>query len=139
MTKTFFLVEPARRYSNPENHRAAGLCRPQNCRIKQKNPGGCRGSFALSMYLLAAPSCHAQDLLDPVQNVSRIQARALHLAGDLLRQHVSRIRLGRLRCDALDGAVARVFEVDPAGAAFQLAPAVLHLGDGKDALAGLAL
>ena len=41
-------VEPARRYSNPEDHRAAGLCRPQNCRIKQKNPGGCRGSFALS-------------------------------------------------------------------------------------------
>lgn len=41
-------LEPARRYSNPENHRAAGLCRPQNCRIKQKNPGGCRGSFALS-------------------------------------------------------------------------------------------
>ena len=38
------------------------------------------------MYLLAAPSCHAQDLLDPVQNVSRIQAGALHLAGDLLRQ-----------------------------------------------------
>lgn len=90
------------------------------------------------MYLLAAPSCHAQDLLDPVQNVSRIQAGALHLAGDLLRQHVSRIRLGRLRCDALDGAVVRVFEVDPAGAAFQLAPAVLHLGDGVDALSGLA-
>lgn len=41
-------AEPARRYSNPEGHRAAGLCRPQNCRIKQKNPGGCRGSFALS-------------------------------------------------------------------------------------------
>lgn len=49
--KDFFsglLLEPARRYSNPEDHRAAGLCRPQNCRIKQKNPGGCRGSFALS-------------------------------------------------------------------------------------------
>lgn len=42
------MPEPARRYSNPEDHRAAGLCRPQNCRIKQKNPGGCRGSFALS-------------------------------------------------------------------------------------------
>lgn len=41
-------MEPARWYSNPEDHRAAGLCRPQNCRIKQKNPGGCRGSFALS-------------------------------------------------------------------------------------------
>lgn len=91
------------------------------------------------MYLLAAPSCHAQDLLDPVQDVLGVQAGALHLAGDLLRQHVGRIRLGRLRCDALDGAVVRVFEVDPAGAAFQLAPAVLHLGDGEDALAGLAL
>lgn len=44
----FLKAEPARRYSNPEDHRAAGLCRPQNCRIKQKNPGGCRGSFALS-------------------------------------------------------------------------------------------
>lgn len=42
------LVEPARRYSNPEDHRAAGLCRPQNCRIKQKSPGGCRGSLSLS-------------------------------------------------------------------------------------------
>ena len=43
-----FVVEPARRYSNPEDHRAAGLCRPQNCRIKQKSPGGCRGSLSLS-------------------------------------------------------------------------------------------
>lgn len=34
--------------SNPEDHRAAGLCRPQNCRIKQKSPGGCRGSLSLS-------------------------------------------------------------------------------------------
>lgn len=42
------MVEPARRYSNPEDHRAAGLCRPQNCRIKQKSPGGCRGSLSLS-------------------------------------------------------------------------------------------
>lgn len=41
-------TEPARRYSNPEDHRAAGLCRPQNCRIKQKSPGGCRGSLSLS-------------------------------------------------------------------------------------------
>ena len=41
-------AEPARRYSNPEDHRAAGLCRPQNCRIKQKSPGGCRGSLSLS-------------------------------------------------------------------------------------------
>lgn len=41
-------LEPARRYSNPEDHRAAGLCRPQNCRIKQKSPGGCRGSLSLS-------------------------------------------------------------------------------------------
>ena len=32
----------------PEGHRAAGLCRPQNCRIKQKSPGGCRGSLSLS-------------------------------------------------------------------------------------------
>lgn len=36
------------RDSNPEDHRAAGLCRPQNCRIKQKSPGGCRGSLSLS-------------------------------------------------------------------------------------------
>lgn len=43
-----FMLEPARRYSNPEDHRAAGLCRPQNCRIKQKSPGGCRGSLSLS-------------------------------------------------------------------------------------------
>lgn len=43
-----YLLEPARRYSNPEDHRAAGLCRPQNCRIKQKSPGGCRGSLSLS-------------------------------------------------------------------------------------------
>lgn len=43
-----FTLEPARRYSNPEDHRAAGLCRPQNCRIKQKSPGGCRGSLSLS-------------------------------------------------------------------------------------------
>lgn len=43
-----FSLEPARRYSNPEDHRAAGLCRPQNCRIKQKSPGGCRGSLSLS-------------------------------------------------------------------------------------------
>lgn len=41
-------TEPARRYSNPEDHRAAGLCRPQNCRMKQKSPGGCRGSLSLS-------------------------------------------------------------------------------------------
>lgn len=41
-------MEPARRYSNPEDHRAAGLCRPQNCRIKQESPGGCRGSLSLS-------------------------------------------------------------------------------------------
>lgn len=41
-------TEPARRYSNPEDHRAAGLCRPQNCRIKRKSPGGCRGSLSLS-------------------------------------------------------------------------------------------
>jgi hypothetical protein len=41
-------LEPARRYSNPEDHRAAGLCRPQNCCIKQKSPGGCRGSLSLS-------------------------------------------------------------------------------------------
>ena len=44
----FSPLEPARRYSNPEDHRAAGLCRPQNCRIKQKSPGGCRGSLSLS-------------------------------------------------------------------------------------------
>lgn len=44
----YFGLEPARRYSNPEDHRAAGLCRPQNCRIKQKSPGGCRGSLSLS-------------------------------------------------------------------------------------------
>lgn len=44
----FDKAEPARRYSNPEDHRAAGLCRPQNCRIKQKSPGGCRGSLSLS-------------------------------------------------------------------------------------------
>ena len=44
----FLFPEPARRYSNPEDHRAAGLCRPQNCRIKQKSPGGCRGSLSLS-------------------------------------------------------------------------------------------
>lgn len=43
-----YLLEPARRYSNPEDHRAAGLCCPQNCRIKQKSPGGCRGSLSLS-------------------------------------------------------------------------------------------
>lgn len=42
------MAEPARRYSNPEDHRAAGLCRPQNCRIKRKSPGGCRGSLSLS-------------------------------------------------------------------------------------------
>lgn len=41
-------TEPARRYSNSEDHRAAGLCRPQNCRIKQKSPGRCRGSLSLS-------------------------------------------------------------------------------------------
>ena len=41
-------LEPARRYSNPEGHRAAGLCRPQNCRIKRESPGGCRGSLSLS-------------------------------------------------------------------------------------------
>lgn len=43
-----FSLEPARRYSNPEDHRAAGLCRPQNCRIKRESPGGCRGSLSLS-------------------------------------------------------------------------------------------
>lgn len=43
-----YLLEPARRYSNPEDHRAAGLCRPQNCRIKRKSPGWCRGSLSLS-------------------------------------------------------------------------------------------
>ena len=43
-----YCLEPARRYSNTEDHRAAGLCRPQNCRIKQKSPGGCRGSLSLS-------------------------------------------------------------------------------------------
>ena len=46
--KVIRIGEPARRYSNPEDHRAAGLCRPQNCRIKQKSPGGCRGSLSLS-------------------------------------------------------------------------------------------
>lgn len=45
---TVRILEPARRYSNPEDHRAAGLCRPQNCCIKQKSPGGCRGSLSLS-------------------------------------------------------------------------------------------
>lgn len=47
----YFICEGSRwtrRYSNPEDHRAAGLCRPQNCRIKQKSPGGCRGSLSLS-------------------------------------------------------------------------------------------
>ena len=47
-SSTNCMVEPARRYSNPEDHRAAGLCHPQNCRIKQKGPGGCRGSLSLS-------------------------------------------------------------------------------------------
>lgn len=48
------MVEPARRYSNPEDHRAAGLCRPQNCRIKQKSPGGCG---ALLVYHVFAGCC----------------------------------------------------------------------------------
>ena len=93
-----------------------------------------RGAQPLRLTL----SCHAQDLLDPVEHVRRIQAGALHLVGDLLGQHVRRIRSGRSCGDALDGAVVRVFQVDPAGAAFQLAPAVLHFHDGEGALAGLA-
>ena len=38
------MVEPARRYSNSGDLRAAGLYHSKNCSIKQKSPGRCRGS-----------------------------------------------------------------------------------------------
>ena len=79
-----------------------------------------------------------QDLADSFQHGCSIAAGALQLGRDVLGQFF-RCLLGLGLAIVQDGAVGRVFEVDPTCAAFQFAPAILHLCDGEDAFAGLAL
>ena len=166
--RLLFMVEPARWYSNTEDHHPAGLHSAADRSINAKRaPASCRGSLSLLCFCKGASIHPSVDggaaaadsdevvrvlrlvgLVDPGDLSTAAGAgRALRSVGAGVVPGAGEVDdvtdCGRpglcLSAASHDGAVALILQVDPAGAAFQLAPAVLNFHDGEGALAGLAV